>query len=151
MEFPGLSVAQINDLRGRVLQTGARMHVVKNRLLKLAAAGTPFELLSEHLVGPNAVIFCPDDPIEPLKVVAEFLAANDMPPVKLGVVEGRVVGASDLDKLSKTPKRDELVALVVGGIASPLSGLVLTLNGLVSELVYTMQAVADKKAAGQAA
>jgi len=151
MEFPGLSVAQISDLRGRVIEAGGRMYVIKNRLLKRALAGTQFEPLVDHLVGPNAAIFCGADPVGPLKALAEFLAATDMPPVKVGMVEGRVLGAQELEKLSQTPGRDELIALVVGGIGSPLTGFVLTLNSLLSDLVYTLQAVADKKARGAAA
>lgn len=151
MEFPGLSVAQISDLRGRVIAAGGRMYVIKNRLLKRAVAGTPFEALTEHLVGPNAVTFCGEDPVAPLKALAEFLAANDMPTVKVGMVEGRVLGGQELERLSKTPGRDELIALVVSGIASPVTGFVLTLNSLVSDLVFTLQAVADKKAEGEAA
>jgi len=151
IEFPGLTVAQISDLRGRIIDAGARMYVIKNRLFKLALAGTDFEGLIDVLTGPNAATFCGEDPIGPLKVLAEFLDDADMPPVKAGMVEGEILSADELDRLSKVPGRDELIAMVVGGIAGPVTDFVLTINALVSDLVYTLQAVADKKGEGAAA
>lgn len=145
MEFPGLTVAKISDLRAKVIEAGGRMYVIKNRLFKLAVAGTDFEPLAEHLVGPNATTFCADDPVAPLKALAEFLDENDMAPVKVGLVEGQVLSDDELARLSKIAGRDALIAMVVAGIAGPVTDFVFTINALVSDLVYTLQAVADKK------
>ncbi|MCD6361628.1 MAG: 50S ribosomal protein L10 [Armatimonadetes bacterium] len=145
MEFPGLTVAQISELRRRIIDAGGRMYVIKNRLFKRAIEGTEFEPLADVLIGPNAATFCGDDPIGPLKALAEFLDENEMPPVKAGLVEGRLLSDAELDRLSKIPGRDELIAMVVGGIGGPVTDFVFTINALVSDLVYTLQAVADKK------
>jgi large subunit ribosomal protein L10 len=148
--FEGLSVsAEATDLRGQLLDAGGRMEVVKNRLLKIAVEGTDFEQVSELLTGPNAVTYCGEDPITPLKVLTEFADRHNQPPVKAGVVEGEMISPEQIEKLSKVPPLDELRATVVGGIASPVTGFVYTLSGLVSDLVFTLQAVADKR--GEAA
>lgn len=150
-EFEGLTVAEATDLRGQLIDAGGRMQVVKNRLLKIAIEGTPYESLTEMLTGPNAVTYCGEDPIAPLKVLTEFAEDHDQPPVKAGVVEGEVLSPEQLDELSKVPGRDELIASVVGGFAGPINELVFTLSGVVSDLVFTLQAVAEEKGSGEEA
>ncbi len=145
MEFPGLSVSQISELRGKIIDAGGRMYVLKNRLFKLAVADTPFEPLTDLLLGPNATTFCGDDPIAPLKALAEFLDENEMPPVKAGLVDGQLLSDAELSQLAKIASRDQLIAGVLGGISGPVTDFVFTLGALVSDLVYTLEAVADKK------
>jgi len=149
-EFEGLTVAEATELRGQLIDAGGRMQVVKNRLLKIAVEGTPYETISELLSGPNAVTYCGDDPIGPLKVLSEFAGDHDQPPVKAGIVDGQMLSPEELEKLAKVPGRDELIASVVGGFAAPVNELVYTLSGLVSDLVFTLEAVADEKG-GEAA
>jgi len=149
--FEGLSVSQATELRGLVLDTGGRMQMIKNRLLKIAVKGTPYEPLTDQLTGPNTLTYCGDDPIQPLRVLAKFAADNDQPPVRAGIVEGDVLSDSDLEKLSKLTGRDELLGGVVGAVAGPISEFVFTLGGVVSELVFTLQSVADQKGDAEAA
>ncbi|HUS80047.1 MAG TPA: 50S ribosomal protein L10 [Armatimonadota bacterium] len=151
IEFPGLSVAQISDLRGRLIEAGSRLYVIKNRLLLRALEGSGFEALAEHLTGPNAATFCGDDPVGPLKVLTEFLAERGMPPVKTGLVDGKLLTDAELKRLSAVLSREQLIASVVGGFAAPITEFVLSLSALVSDLVYTLQAVADKRGEQSAA
>ena len=151
IEFPGLSVAQISDLRGRLIAAGGRLRVVKNRLLLRALQGSGFEAIAERLTGPNAVTFCGEDPVAPLKALTEFLSERGMPPVKAGLVDGKLLSDAELKRLSTIESREQLIAAVVGGFAAPVNEFVMTLNGLVSELVYTLQSVADKKGGQSAA
>ncbi len=150
-EFEGLTVAEATELRGQLLEAGGRMQVVKNRLLKIAVEDTPYESLSELLLGPNAVTYCAEDPIAPLKVLTDFADDHDQPPVKAGVVEGERLSPEELEMLSKVPGRDELIASVVGAFAGPVNELVFTLSGVVSDLVFTLQAVAEEKGGGEEA
>ncbi len=149
--FEGLSVSQATELRGLVLDSGGRMQMIKNRLLKISVKGTPYEPLADQMTGPNTLTYCGDDPIQPLKVLAKFASDNNLPPVKAGIVEGELLSDSDLDKLSKLMGREELLAGVVGGFAGPISEFVFTLGGVVSDLVFTLQAVADQKGDAEAA
>ncbi len=149
--FEGLTVAEATELRGQLLDAGGRMQVVKNRLLKIAIKDTPYEGFDELLTGPNALTYCGEDPIEPLKVLAEFAEEHEQPPVKAGVVEGEMVSPEEIEKLAQVPARDELMASVVGGFAGPVNELVFTLSGLVSDVVYTLEAIVDEKGGEQAA
>lgn len=145
VEYKGLNVKNISELRRRIREAGAEMIVVKNRLLNLALSGTPVECLSGYLKGPNAVIFCDADALAPAKVMQEFQRSNEALVWKGGYVDGTVLDEAGMKRLADLPSKPEIVAGVVGAVAGPLSGLVFTLNGLVSELVFTLQAVADKR------
>jgi len=148
-EYKGLNVKDISALRKQVRKDGAQMVVVKNRLLNLALAGTAAEGLTAFLKGPNAVVFCDQDPMVPAKTIADFAKTHDVIAWKGGYVEGTVFDAQGIARVAELPPRQQLIAQTLGAIASPLSGLVFTLGGLVSDLVYTLQAVADKR--GEAA
>ncbi len=149
--FEGLTVAEATELRGQLLDVGGQMQVVKNRLLKIAIEETPYEVLTDELTGPNAVTYCGEDPIQPLKVLVEFAEEHELTPVKAGVVEGSLLSVAELERLSEVPGRDALIGAVVGGFAGPVNELVHTLNAVVSDLVFTLQAVAEERDEGAAA
>ena len=144
-EYKGLNVRDIADLRRQVRELGAQVMVVKNRLLKLALEGTTAAGLQQFLTGPNAAVFCDRDALAPAKAMQEFAKTHEVLTWKAGFVEGSLVDASGMARIADLPSKKEILAGVVGGIGAPLSGLVFTLSGLVSDLVYTLQAVADKK------
>lgn len=144
-EYKGLNVKSISELRRKIRDAGAEMIVVKNRLLNLAVTGTPAEGLKVHLKGPNAVIFCDADALAPAKVMQEFQKTNEALAWKGGYVDGAVLDAAGMKRIADLPSKPEIVAGVVGAVAGPLTGMVFTLSGLVSELVFTLQAVADKQ------
>ncbi len=146
-EFSRLSANDMNQLRGHVEAAGGRFAVVKNRLFRLAVAGTEAEGLAELMAGPRAVVFCRDDAVTPAKAIAKFAADHgDNIVIKAAFVDGRVLDERQANRMATLPSREELLAGVVSGIAAPVSGLVYTLSGLVSDLVFTLQAVADEKA-----
>lgn len=145
VEYKGLNVKDVSELRRKLREAGAEMVVVKNSLLNLAVAGTGSEGLNAYLTGPNAAIFCDADSVAPAKVIQDFRKTHEPLTWKAGYVEGSVFDAAGMQQIADLPGRQEIVAGVVGGVVAPLSGLVNTLGGLVSELVFTLQAVADKK------
>jgi large subunit ribosomal protein L10 len=143
-EYSGLSANDMNTLRGAVDDAEARIMVVKNRLLKLALEGTDAEELIEHLTGPKAVVFCHGGAVAPAKAVTEF--ADEYGGIELvgGFAEGEVLDAEKAQFMATLPSREELLAQVVAGIGSPITGLVHTLNGVVSDFVFTLQAMAEE-------
>ena len=149
-ELSGLSVARTTELRTKLIDAGAQMHVVKNRLMKIAVAGTPFEALSDDLKGPSTATFCGDDPISALKVLVEVGEQLGIEPVKCAVVKGEAASEAQIQRLAKVLTKDQLVAEVVWGVAGPVNDLVHSLGAEVGDLVFTLQAVADKREAGAA-
>lgn len=144
-EYKGLNVKAISELRGKIREAGAEMIVAKNTLLNLAITGTAAEGLNAYLQGPNAAIFCDTDALAPAKVIQEFAKTHDQVVWKGGYVDGTVVDAAGMQRIADLPSRQEIVAGVVGGVAAPLSGLVNTLGGVVSEFVFTLQSICDQK------
>jgi large subunit ribosomal protein L10 len=142
-DYRGFTVSEITELRKRLREHGAEYHVVKNTLFKRALRDS--ESLAPYLEGPTAVAFALQDPVAPAKTVLDFMREKRKGIVKAGFIEGQVYTEPQVGELSKLPSRDVLIAQVVGGIQAPISGLVGALNGILSNFVYTLQAIVDKQ------
>lgn len=154
-EYRGLTVPQVNDIRGKLKDSGADFSVIKNTLFKRAAdelsitdAG-----LDVALNGPTAAVFAPGDPVAAAKAVSEYIASVRNSPFKVkgGVVGGKFATAAQIEQLSKIPSKEVLISQMLGAFNSPISRFVGTLNGVVSKFVYTLQAIADKQSGGDSA
>ncbi len=144
-EFHHLNVSQMNDLRGQILEYQAYLCVTKNRLLKLAFAGTQAEELSEHLTGPTAVAFCQSDPIAVAKVLTKFGQNYQHLVVKAGLFDGMILDQERMAQIAQLPLRDQLLAQVLASLIAPASSMVNLLGAVTSQFVLTLQAVADKR------
>ena len=143
--FTELNVPSITELRRILRQSDARMVVVKNRLLKLAFAGTEAERLNDLLTGQNALTFCYGDVPPAVKVLTDFAKDHEGIVLKGGSMEGQAFDRAQTEALAAIPSKPELYGQIVGALNSPITGLVFTLRGMLSEFVYTLQAVADQK------
>jgi len=146
-EYQGLDLKNTSALRKKLRESGGGYRVVKNTLFTLAAAGMAAEPLAEGLKGPTAIVYTDSDPVAAAKALQECAKASKTFKVKSGMVDGQLFSAAQIDTLAKIPPRQELYAMVVGGLQSPITGLVGTLQSMMSQLVMTLQGVADKKAA----
>jgi large subunit ribosomal protein L10 len=147
VDYQGINVAQSTRLRERSREAGIEFMVAKNTLAQLAADRAGAEGISELLVGPTAMAFS-EDPVAGAKLMAEF--SNEVEPFELkgGLLEGgRVVDAAGVAALARLPGREQLIAQVVGGIQSPLAGLVSVLNGTIRNLAVVLNQVAEQKRA----
>jgi len=144
-EFRHLNVAEMSELRGRVLEHEAYLRVTKNRLLKLAFAETNAEGLSEYLTGPTAVTFCSGEPIAVAKVLTNFGQDHQHLSIKAGLFEGQILGRQQVAQIARLPARDQLLAMVLAGLSGPASSLIRLLNAVTSQVVFTLDAVANKR------
>lgn len=151
-EYRGLTVPQINEIRAKLKETGADFSVVKNTLFKRAANELNIEdaNLDAALNGPTAAVFAPTDPVSAAKAVADYIATTRNTPFKVkgGMLGGKFATPAQIEQLSKIPPKEVLISRMLGAFNAPITGLVGTLNGIVSNFVYTLQAIADKQAAG---
>jgi large subunit ribosomal protein L10 len=143
-EYSGLDANKLNSLRKEIRETGAEISIAKNTLMKKVLERDDLE---EELSGQICTIFSYEDAISPLKKLVEFVKNNELPVVKLGIIDGVLTSASQIVELSKLPSREELIAQIVGGLKSPLSGIVNVLSGPQRKLVYALSAIAEKKKA----
>jgi large subunit ribosomal protein L10 len=149
VDYQGMDVARSTQLRARSREAGVDFVVAKNTLTKRAADEAGVEGLEEYLVGPTALAFS-EDPVASAKLMAEFADGVETFELKGGLLEGgRVLDESGVVALSKLPPREVLLAQVVGGISSPLTGLVTVLNNTIQGLVVALGQIAEQKQSAQ--
>jgi large subunit ribosomal protein L10 len=146
-EYRGLSVRQLSDLR-RELKKGAagEYRVVKNRLARLAVAGSPLAPLAPHLKGPTGVALTREDPVGVARVLQGFTRANPALTIKAGLVDGQVLGPEQIRALAELPSREALRAQLVGAVQGPLAQLVTLLTAVHGELVRVLEARSTQEA-----
>jgi large subunit ribosomal protein L10 len=146
-DYRGLTVDQVNDLRGKLRATGVEYRVVKNTLLKLAIKDTSSACIEPMLSGPTAIAIADADPVAPAKVLSDYAKANDKFELKGGSLEGTLLSLADIKALSDLPSREVLLAKMLGSINAPVSNFVGVLAAVPRSLVQVLAAIQDQKAA----
>lgn len=145
IDFQGINVPDVTELRRQVRATGSDYVVVKNTLAMRAFKDAPIGALSEHFIGMTAVAYSKTDVVQLAKVLHQFGKTNPKVKVKAALVEGRPVPATALESLATMPSRPELVARLVGLLQSPVRRLVVALSTPQRKLAMTISAVAEQK------
>jgi large subunit ribosomal protein L10 len=143
-EYRGVDVAAVTGLRAKARQSGLSLRVLKNTLARRAIAGTPFEKLSDQLVGP-LLYGITADPVAGAKVLAEFAKENEAFVIKAGVMTNNLMTEADIKALAMLPSREELLAMLVGTMQAPIVKFVRTLNEVPAKFVRTLAAVQAAK------
>jgi large subunit ribosomal protein L10 len=144
IDYRGITVPQVTDLRSQVRKTGGHYEVVKNTLLQRAIAGAPLESLKAHMKGPTALLWSDAEPVALAKTLAAFAKATPVIQVKAVLLDGVALPADQLDQVAAMPSREQLRAQVVGVLQSPLRRLVTVLAGPSRGLVTVIHGRADK-------
>jgi large subunit ribosomal protein L10 len=146
-DFQGLTVGEITKLRGELRKDGSTYAVVKNTLFKIAAGEDLTKHLDRFLVGTTGVVFAGADPVAPAKALKTFSDGVKPIGIKAAYIDGKLVDAAQVNVLAKLPPKSELIARLVGSLASPLRGLVTVLSGNQSGLVRALNAIREQKLA----
>lgn len=144
VDYRGISVAEVAALRTKLRDAEARFRVVKNSLTERASDEAGAEMLRPMLQGPTALTFISGDATLAAKALNDAARALGTLEFKGGVMNGATLSADEIRSLARLPSRDVMYAQLVGTIASPLSGLVRTLNALISGLAIQLQQVAEQ-------
>ena len=125
-DYRGLTMPEIDELRGRLLEAGARFTVVKNTLTKRAAEQAGTTKVLELIEGPTAIAFveADGDPVAVAKVLSETSRAHDVLVIRGGLLEGDLVGDDAIKRLATLPPADVLRAQLVSAVAAPLTTVV---------------------------
>ena len=143
-DFRGLNVAQITELRRSLQEKESEYRVVKNNYARLALRELGFPFEEDFLVDPTALALVKSD-IGPIsKVLFDFTRDSTLK-IKGGLVDGKVVSSTDVEAISKLPGRNELYAMLMGTMNAPLTNMLYAMNGVVTKLVRTVQAVAESQ------
>jgi large subunit ribosomal protein L10 len=143
-EYRGLDVERVTQLRSKARKSGLHLQVLKNTLARRAVKGTPFEKLTDQMVGPLMYGFA-QDPVAGAKVMSEFAKENELFVIKAGAMQGSVMSAKDVKALALLPSREELLAKLMGTMQAPVVKLVRTMNEVPGKFVRTLAAYRDSK------
>ncbi len=146
-DYKGLDVEKINELRGKLKQSGVEYKVVKNTLLVRASEETDISLIKDSFKGPSAVALSCDDPVTPAKILTEFADEHESLEIKVGVMNGRILDLSTIKKLSALPSREVLLGSLLSVMSGVPSAFVRALNDIPRRLLNVLQAIKEQKEA----
>src|SRR5688572_23477160 len=128
VDYKGITVPQVAELRRQIRAVGGTYRVVKNTLAKRAVAGTPFESFTSQFTGTTAVVYTGADPVAIAKTLTTFAKTAPVLSIKAAVVQGRAVAPKEVDELASLPGRPELYAKLLFVLQAPMQQLVTVLS-----------------------
>lgn len=134
VDYRGLTVAEVTDLRKQLRDAGVKMSVIKNKILDRAVEGTDYEDLKSTFVGPTAVAFSDEDPIAPAKILKNFADDHDALEIKGGFIEKSVKTLDEINEYANMPGREELLSMLASALQDPMR-----------KIARAVKAVADKE------
>ena len=144
-DYRGLNVPNITELRKALREVDAEFHVIKNSFAKIAFSRIDHDDVQQHLTGPTALAYCRDEAGPVAKVMLKL--GKEMPLViKGGLIDGNVYSPKEVEDLSKLPGKLELIQMLMGAMNAPVGNVAYALNGVVTKLVRTVDAVRESKA-----
>ena len=139
-DYRGLKTAELNDLRARLREAKVDYKVVKNSLAQIAAKEAGLEHLDGAFKDPVAVAFGYGEPTQTAKLLSDYIRTSKSTlGIKAGFLPDRILSAKDLETLARLPSREVLLARVIGGMQSPIYGLVNVLAGPIRGLAQVLQ------------
>lgn len=139
-EYRGLTVAELAALRSSLQAAEAEYRVVKNTLTLRAATQAGVEGLDDILQGPTAIAYCYGDPVSGAKALSDFASSHPALVIKGGILDGRVMSATDTQALARVDPREVSLGKICGCLTSGLSAIASTLEAPLSRIVYVLLA-----------
>lgn len=130
VDYRGLNVKQVTELRKQLRQAGVEFEVLKNSVVRRATAAAELTELDEYLTGPTAIAFSKEDLVAPAKILNDFAKKNDKLELKGGVVEGKVVGFDQIKALADLPSRDGLLSMLLSVLQAPVRNFALAVKAV---------------------
>ena len=133
VDYRGLTVAQVTELRKQLREAGVEFKVYKNTLVRRAAEQAGVEAINEVLTGPNAIAFSTEDVVAPAKIINEFAKKNEALEIKAGIIEGTVSSAEDVKALAELPSREGLLSMLLSVLQAPVRNFALATKAVAEQ------------------
>ena len=145
LDFKGITVPQVTELRKQVRESGSNYVVVKNTLALIGVKDSPLTKLSNHFTGMTAIAYNTTDAVALAKVLTKF--AKDVPTVQFkgALLAGQVVPAAEIQNIANLPSREELIGKLLYLMQHPIRGLAVVLNGTLRNLAVVLDQIAKQK------
>ncbi len=133
VDYRGLNVAQVTELRKQLREAGIEFRVYKNSLTRRAAEAVGFDGINEFLTGPNAIAFSNEDVVAPAKIINDFAKGNEELEIKAGIIEGNVSSAEDIKALAELPSREGLLSMLLSVLQAPMRNFALATKAVAEQ------------------
>jgi large subunit ribosomal protein L10 len=147
IDYKGLDVLKMTELRAQLRNEGVQIEVVKNTLLERASEGTDAALMKDFYKGPSAIVLSKDDPVAPAKILAKFAKENAKLEIKAGTLSGKLLDVDAINELAKMPSKEELLGQLVYTLNAVPTSFVNVLSGVPRSFVNVLSAIKDQKEA----
>lgn len=133
VDYRGLTVAEVTELRKQLREAGVEFKVYKNTLTRRAVESVNLTDLNEALTGPNAIAFSNEDVVAPAKVLNEFSKKHEALEIKAGVIEGNVATLEEIKALADLPSREGLLSMLLSVLQAPIRNLALATKAVADQ------------------
>ncbi|MBN1621474.1 MAG: 50S ribosomal protein L10 [Endomicrobiales bacterium] len=144
-EYHGLTVSEISELKSKLRSHNCDYKVVKNTLTRRALKDLGLEEFSKHFSGPVAVAFEKGDPVDATKVLVDFSKEHNNLKLKAGMLGDKIISLQEIKSIASLPKREVLLAHILGTMQAPISGFANVLAGVIRNLLNVMNEIKKQK------
>ncbi|PLS32280.1 50S ribosomal protein L10 [Carnobacterium maltaromaticum] len=133
VDYRGLTVDQVTELRKQLREAGVEMKVIKNSILSRAAEAANLPGLDDVFKGPTAVAFSNEDVIAPAKIINDFAEKAEALEIKGGIIEGKVSSKEEIEALAKLPNREGLLSMLLSVLQAPVRNTALIIKAVAEQ------------------
>jgi len=147
VDYKGLDVLKMTDLRAQLRNEGIQMEVVKNTLLDRASEGTDAALMKDFYKGPNAIVLSKNDPVTPAKILVNFAKDNEKLEIKVAALSGKLLNPDEIKQLATMLSIEELLGKLVYTLNAIPTSFVTVLSAVPRSFINVLNAIKDQKEA----
>lgn len=133
VDYRGLNVAEVTELRKQLREAGIDYKVYKNTLARRATEKAELTELDEFLTGPTAIAFGYDDAVAPAKIINDFAKSHEALEIKVGVIEGKVASVDEVKALANLPSREGLLSMLLSVLQAPIRNFALATKAVAEQ------------------